>query len=72
MGESQMNSRRQASTHSSEEDEWAEKYAALTERLYIRWQDPLGIDHSYERHLKQELLEDYMDPLKRALVESFF
>lgn len=67
-----MSSKRQVSTNSSEECEWAEKYAALIERLYIQWQEPIGIDNSYQECLKQELAEDYMDPLRKDLVESLF
>ena len=57
-----MSSKRQVSTHSLEEREWAEKYAVLIERLYIQWQEPLGIDNSFQEYLKLELAEDYMDP----------
>ena len=67
-----MDADERVSGSKAEASKWVEKYAVLIEQLYIRWQEPLGIDDSYQKHLRQDLLEDYGNPLKKALVESFF
>ena len=67
-----MDADEKVSGNKAKASKWVEKYAVLIEQLYILWQEPLGIDDSYQKHLRQELLEDYGNPLKKALVESLF
>lgn len=67
-----MDADEKVSGNKAKASKWAEKYAVLIEQLYTGWQEPLGIDDSYQTHLRQELLEDYGNPLRKSLVESFF
>ena len=57
---------------SEEAKEWAEEYSALIQKIYEKWQKPLGIDSEYQKFLKEDMVEDYYDPLKKGLFESIF
>ena len=57
---------------SEEAKEWAETYSVLIQKIYEKWQKPLGIDSEYQEFLKKDLTRDHHDQLKKELVESIF
>ena len=56
----------------AEKQKWAQKYAARIAEEFIPWQEPLGIDADYHRHLIGELADCCDDPLKKELVEATY
>ncbi len=54
------------------ETEWVKEYA---QRILEAWKNqpsPLGIDEDYSRHLQEELRKYFVDPLKRAMIETSY
>ncbi len=54
------------------ETEWVKEYA---QRILEAWKNqpsPLGIDEDYIWHLQEELLKYFVDPLKRAMIETSY
>jgi hypothetical protein len=59
-------------TDSKKAKNWAEKHSVIIQNLYDEWQKPLGIDCEYQGYLKEDMLKDYHDPLKKDLYEFIF
>ena len=54
-----------------EKQKWVEEHAHSLQRLFEKWQRPLGIDSGeYFRYLEKELTGCCNDPLRKDLIES--
>jgi len=57
----------------SERRRWAEIQANHSLRLFERWLKTNGIDsQEYYKHMMQELMNCYDDPLRKSLIESIY
>ena len=54
-----------------EKQKWIEEHACSMQHLFDQWQKPLGIDsEKFRKHLTEELVSYYDEPLLKSLIES--
>ncbi|MCK5172701.1 MAG: hypothetical protein KAR47_04875 [Planctomycetes bacterium] len=53
-------------------NKWANEYAERILKNYLTWQTQLGVDDHYMQKIKQDLMEDFDDPLKKSLIEATY
>lgn len=64
---------RQMTTTVMTKDAWVNEYAHRILTLWQQWKGPLGgADGAYIEKLKEDLDEQFDDPLKRSLIESTY
>lgn len=57
---------------STNRQEWISKYAERILNNYLPWQSPLGVDLEYIEQIKQDLVADFEDPLRKSLIEETY
>lgn len=55
-----------------DKNKWASEYAKRILKNYLTWQTPLGVDIDYMEKIKQDLMEDFENPLKKSLIEETY
>ena len=55
-----------------DKNKWASEYAKRILNNYLTWQTPLGVDRGYMEKIKQDLMEDFENPLKKSLIEETY
>ncbi len=55
-----------------DKNKWASEYAKKILHNYLAWETPLGIDDNYLKKIKQDLMEDYENPLRKSLIEETY
>lgn len=56
----------------TDRQQWISKYAERMLNNYLTWQSPLGIDTNYIEKIKQDLIADFEDPLRKSLIEDTY
>ncbi len=56
----------------TDKQQWVSEYAKRILQNYHTWETPLGIDDSYVEKIKQDLMEDFENPLRKSLIEETY
>ena len=56
----------------TDKQQWISKYAERMLNNYLQWQSPLGVDVDYIEKIKQDLIADFENPLRKSLIEETY
>ena len=63
---------RPAKKRTLSKSQWIQKYADLIYQSWLCRKGPFDVESSYIEQIKNELKDDYSNPLKRAFIEHSY